>query len=132
MNSGVISACRTVTKMKFPITFARNNAFGEAGETRYASSTWLRISRDQVWFNATTAAKRNATHTRPPAIRRDSSAVGSKEKLKITTTSKEKNSIELMASFERHSKRRSLATVARVRPAMLLICSPDAAGRECG
>src|ERR1700678_171880 len=133
MNSGVISACRTVTKMKFPITFARNNAFGEAGETRYASSTWLRISRDQVWFKATTAANRNATHTSPPAIRLDSSAVGSKEKLKITTTSREKNNMELMASFDRHSRRRSLAKVARVRPAMLLIWSPSSLrDRACG
>src|ERR1700689_4706945 len=81
-----------------------------------ASSTWLRSSRAQVWLSATTAANRNATQTRPPAIWRDSSAVGSNEKLKTTTTSKEKKSMELMASFERHSRRRSLRSVARVMP----------------
>src|SRR5579864_5894313 len=126
MNSGVISACSTVTKMKFPITFARNKAFGGAGETRYASSTWLRISRAQVWFKATTAANRNATQTKPPAICRDSSAVGSKEKLKITTTSREKNSMAFSESLERHSRRMSFVRVARVMVQSELIAAPHA------
>src|SRR5271155_1460904 len=58
---------------------------------------------------------------RPPAICRDSSAVGSKEKLNTTTTRREKNSMELMASFDRHSRRRSLSSVARVMPVGALI-----------
>ncbi len=45
---------------------------------------------------------------------RDSSASGSNEKLKITTTSSEKNSMALSASFERHSSRISFANVASV------------------
>ena len=53
---------------------------------------------------------------RPPAIWRDSSALGSKEKLNTTTTRREKNSMELMASFDLHSRRRSLSSVARVMP----------------
>src|SRR5262249_48029193 len=53
----------------------------------------------------------NATQTSPPEIRRDSSAVRLKEKLKITTTSRAKNNMELSASFERHSRRRSLCKV---------------------
>src|SRR5580658_1608480 len=103
-----------LTMMKFPSTFARNNAVAGAGETRYASSTWLRSSRAQVWFRATTAANKNATQTRPPTMRRDSSASGSKEKTKITTTSREKNSMALSASLERHSRRISLASVTSV------------------
>src|SRR5947209_3978681 len=55
--------------------------------------------------------KRKAVHTSPPAMRRDSSAVGLKAKLKITTTSNAKNSMELIASLERHSRRRSLRKV---------------------
>src|SRR5258706_2887048 len=49
---------------------------------------------------------------RPPAIRRASSPVGSKEKLNTTTTSNAKNSMELMASLLRHSRRRSFIRVA--------------------
>src|SRR5438445_1861626 len=112
MNSGVISASSTLTKMKFPSALATNNELAGAGETRYASSTWFRNSRAHVWLSATTAANRNATHTSPPAISRDSSALGSNEKLKITTTSSEKNSIEFKASFERHSNRMSFTSVA--------------------
>src|SRR6202035_1034037 len=100
--------------MKFPSALARNSAFAGAGETRYASSTWLRNSRAQVWLSATTAANRNATHTKPPTMCRDSSASGSKENTKITTTSNEKNNMELSASFERHSSRMSLTSVAKV------------------
>src|SRR5499427_8228227 len=102
---------RIVTNRKFPTALARKRAFGGAGDTRYASSTWLRSSRAQVWLSATTAAKRNATQISPPAMRRDSSALGSKAKLKITTTNNEKNSMELMASFERHSRRISFSSV---------------------
>jgi hypothetical protein len=40
--------------------------------------------------------------------------VGLKAKLKITTTNKEKNSMELMASLDRHSSRRSLPSVVNV------------------
>src|SRR5579863_2178177 len=118
--------------MKFPSTLARNNEFAGAGETRYASSTWLRNSRAQVWFRATTAANKNATQTSPPAMRLDSSAVGSKEKLKITTTSSAKNNIELMASFERHSRRRSFTSVARVTPTGALISPPAGEIHWCG
>src|ERR1700683_2222 len=103
-----------LTMMKLPSTLARNNAFAGAGETREASSTWLRSSRAQVWLSAATAANRNATQTRPPTMWRDSSARGSKEKTKITTTSREKNSMALSASLERHSNRMSLARVPSV------------------
>src|SRR6266436_2487641 len=120
MKSGVISISSTATKIKLPKALARKSEFAAAGETRYASKTWLRSSRAQVWLRATTAAKRKATHTRPPAIWRDSSALGSNEKLKTTTTSREKNSMELIASFDRHSRRRSLANVAPVTPTELL------------
>src|SRR3974377_1138583 len=99
MNKGVISASSTVTKMKLPSALARNRELAGAGEKRYASSTWLRRSRAQVWLSATTAANRNATQIRPPAMRRDSSAFGSNEKLNTTTTSREKNSMELIASL---------------------------------
>src|ERR1700676_1066008 len=80
------------------------------------------------------AANRNATQINPPAMRRDSSAVGSKEKLKITTTSKAKKSMELIASFDRHSRRMSLANVARVirDGGEQLIASPPLASREYG
>src|SRR5438105_3344016 len=47
-----------------------------------------------------------------PAICRDSSAEGSNEKLKITTTSRAKNAVALKASLARHSKRRSLARLS--------------------
>src|SRR5215469_12627818 len=103
MNSGVIRHSRIATNRKFPSALAINSELGGAGETRYASSTWFRISRAQVWLRATTAANRNATQTRPPAICRDSSAVGSKENANTTTTSSAKNSMELIASLERHS-----------------------------
>src|SRR5579859_2854929 len=59
-------------------------------------------------------ANRNAIQISPPVMRRASSAVKSKVKLKTTTTSKEKNNMPLVASLERHSRRRSLARVARV------------------
>src|SRR5207249_12145418 len=121
MNRGVINASNTTTKTKFPSAFAINRELAGAGETRYASRTWLRNSRAQVWFKATTAANRNATQIRPPAIRRDSSAFGSKEKLNTTTTNNAKKSMELMASFERHSRRRSLASVARVTAKRLTV-----------
>src|SRR5438128_12537893 len=124
MNSGVISASSTLTKIKLPKALARKSAFAGAGDTRYASSTWLRSSPAQVWFSATTAANRNATHTSPPAIGRDSSAVGLKEKLKITTTNSAKNNIELMASFDRHSSRKSLLRVAAAMPGSMLIAPP--------
>src|SRR5260370_29998563 len=58
-------------------------------------------------------AKRKANKISPPVMRRASSAVKSKVKLKTTTTSKEKNNMPLVASLERHSRRRSLARVAR-------------------
>src|SRR3954454_5768463 len=45
---------------------------------------------------------------------RDSSASGSKEKTKITTTRREKNSMEFSASFDRHSRRMSFTSVATV------------------
>src|SRR5215469_18153113 len=61
-----------------------------------------------------TVEKRKAVHTSPPAKRRDSSAVGLKAKLKITTTRRAKNSMELRTSRERHSRRRSLATLTAV------------------
>ena len=95
----------------------------------------MRSSRAHVWLRATTAANRNATQIRPPAIWRDSSALGSNEKLKTTTTSREKNSIELMASLERHSRRRSLSSVARVMPRTILgrsaLASWRRPGRQC-
>src|SRR6266852_7444196 len=114
----------------------KNSASAGAGETRYASSTPLRSSRAQDWFSAMMVEKRNAVHTSPPAMRRDSSAVGLKAKLKITTTSSEKNSMELSTSRDRHSRRRSLATlihvsrvVERLMPASsclpLHACTPD-------
>src|SRR5678816_2274387 len=114
-----MAASSTETKMKFPSALARNNEFGGAGDTRYASSTWLRISRAHVWFNATTAANKNATQISPPAILRDSSAFGSNEKLNTTTTSSEKNSMELIASFDRHSRRKSFFSVAAVTPVLI-------------
>src|SRR5947209_9729518 len=74
---------------------------------------------------------RNATQNNPPTRRRDSSAVGSKAKLKITTTSTAKNSMELNTSRERHSRRMSLPTCAEVsRSSETLMPSP--AERCCG
>src|SRR6516225_3963895 len=116
MNSGVITPSRMATKMKLPSALARNREFDGAGETRYASSTWLRNSRAQVWFSATTEANRKATQTRPPAIALDSSALGSNEKLNTTTISSAKNSMELRASLERHSRRMSFLNVTKVMP----------------
>src|SRR6266404_9815935 len=114
MNSGVIAASSRITIRKLPNALARKSAFGDAGDTRYASSTWLCSSRAHVWLSATTEAKRKAVQIKPPAMRRDSSAVGSKAKLKITTTSSAKNSMELSASFERHSRRKSFASVVPI------------------
>src|SRR5260370_2462455 len=124
MKRGVIRASSTITKIKLPKALARNKELAEAGDMRYASSTWLRSSRGQVWFRTTMAANRNATQTRPPAILRDSSAVGSKAKLKITTTSNEKNSMALIAAFDRPSRRRSFASVARMTARKLIVCPP--------
>src|SRR5579864_5727639 len=74
---------------------------------------------------------RKATQNKPPAMRRDSSTVGSKEKLKITTTRTAKNSMELKTSRERHSNRRSLAILTAVNfRRELLMLSP--ARRSCG
>src|SRR5260370_22271426 len=56
--------------------------------------------------------KRNATQINPPARRRDSSAVGSKAKLKMTTTSSAKKSMELRTSRDRHSRRKSFPKLA--------------------
>jgi hypothetical protein len=57
--------------------------------------------------------------------------LGSKEKLNTTTTSSEKNSMELMASFDRHSRRRSLANVAPVTPdGIAMFCSSRLHGLE--
>src|SRR5262252_759086 len=114
MNNGVIRHSKIATNRKLPMALARKRELAGAGDTRYASITWLRNSRAHVWFNATTAANRNDTQISPPAICRDSSASGSNEKLNTTTTSNAKNNIELIASFERHSRRTSLASVARV------------------
>src|SRR6516162_3254461 len=50
----------------------------------------------------------------------DCSAVGLNAKLKITTTSREKKSMELMASLERHSIRRSFNKVARITFMLIL------------
>src|SRR5262249_20285719 len=61
---------------------------------------------------------RKAIQISPPAIRRDSSAVGSTVKLKMTTTSPAKNSMEFSTSRERHSRRRSLRTLLAVNLAM--------------
>ena len=71
---------------------------------------------------------KNATHTSPPVIRRASSAVGSKAKLKITTTNSAKKSMALSASLERHSSRRSLPKVEMVVRTKL---AEEEAGRSC-
>src|SRR5258708_38513520 len=57
---------------------------------------------------------KNATQKSPPVMRWASSRVGSKAKLKITTTRSAKNSMELNTSRERHSRRMSLARFASV------------------
>src|SRR5207244_8720298 len=84
----------------------------------------LRRPPPQIWVTAPTAAKSNTPPTNPPANRPDSSAVGLKEKLKNTTTNSAKNSIELMASFDRHSSRKSLLRVAAAMPESMLIAPP--------
>ena len=76
---------------------------------RCASITWWRISRAQAWLSALTDANMVATQSTPPAICCANAPRGSKEMENSTTTSSAKNSMELMASFERHSMRRSLA-----------------------
>src|SRR5262249_54850290 len=68
-------------------------------------------------FIATIVQKRNAIQNSPPTMRRDSSAVGENEKLKISTTSPAKNSMELKTSRDRHSRRRSFARFAAVSSA---------------
>src|SRR5258708_9266668 len=103
--------------MKFPRHLPRKRASGGAGDTRNASRTPFRNSRAHDWFNAITVQKRKAVQINPPAIRRASSTEKSKVKLKMTTTSKAKNSMEFSTSRERHSSRRSLVTFAQVKAA---------------
>ena len=75
---------------------------------RCASITWWRISRAHAWFSALTEANIVATHSTPPAICCENAPRGSNAIENSTTTSPEKNSMEMMASSERHSMRRSL------------------------
>src|SRR5258708_35551838 len=112
--------------MKLLMTLPNNKASDAAGDTRYASSTPLRSSRAQDWFNATTVENKNATQNSPPARRRDSSDVGSNAKLKITTTSTAKNSMALNTSRDRHSRRRSLARLAAMSRSREFVMRPPA------
>jgi hypothetical protein len=75
---------------------------------RCASSTWWRISRAQAWLSALTEANMVATQSTPPEICCENAPRGSKASENSTTTSSAKKSMELMASRERHSMRRSL------------------------
>ena len=81
---------------------------------RWASRTWLRDSRSQDWLSAERAANRRTIQRMPPEIWRETWAVGSKAKEKTMTTRREKKSMAVRASRERHSRRRSLRKWARV------------------
>ena len=96
------------------------------------SAQFGRLNEALVRALATTAANKKATQTRPPTMCRDSSARGSKENTKITTTSREKNSMALSASLERHSRRMSLVSVASVIDQNDLTIPPLAKGWVCG
>src|SRR5439155_20995324 len=65
-------------------SFARKIAKGSETERRSALSVSLLCSRRKHDCNIKDAAKRNASQRRPAPNRRDSSEVGSKEKLKST------------------------------------------------
>ena len=97
-----------VTKRKLAMTLARKSSAPGAGAMRCASMTWWRISRAQAWLSALTEANMVATQRTPPAICWEKAPRGSKAIEKSTTTSREKKSMETMASSERHSMRRSL------------------------
>ena len=80
---------------------------------RWTSRTWLRCSRFQDWLRVVVAANRMTIQRMPPAIWREMAAVGSKASEKTTTTSSEKKSMPVMASRDRHSRRRSLRRCVR-------------------
>ena len=84
---------------------------GEEGARRWASRTWLRVSRAQDWLSAVVAAKSRTIQRMPPAIWRETAAVGSNAMAKTTTTSSAKKSMPVRASRERHSRTRSLSEV---------------------
>src|SRR5260370_25041018 len=96
------------TSKKLPMHLPKNRASGGAGATRYASSTPLRSSRAQDWLSAMTVDKRNAVHTSPPAILRDSSTVGLQAKLKMTTTSSATKCYVLSTSRDHRYQSRTL------------------------
>src|SRR5580658_5072712 len=95
------------TKRKLAITLARKRSEPGVGAMRWASRTWWRISRAQAWLRALMDAKSVATQMTPPEISWENAPRGEKAREKRTTTSSAKKSMELTASRERHSMRRS-------------------------
>src|SRR5580692_11085417 len=96
------------TKRKLAMTLARKRSEPEVGAMRWASRTWWRISRAQAWLRALMEAKSVATQMTPPEISWENAPRGEKASEKRTTTRSAKKSMELTASRERHSMRRSL------------------------
>src|SRR6266436_1848718 len=89
-------------------SFARKIAKGSETERRNALSVSLFCSRRKHDCNIKDAAKRNASQRRPAPNLRDSSEVGSKEKLKSTMTIRTKTVVVVRSSRERNSVRSSL------------------------
>src|SRR5271165_869169 len=126
------------TKRKFAITLARKRSAPGVGAMRCASSTWWRISRAQAWFSALMEAKSVATQMTPPEISWENAPRGEKASENSTTTRSAKNSMELIASRERHSMRRSLtrcdhrALVISRLPSRRRLHSPRSQKRDLG
>jgi len=76
----------------------------------------LRSSRAQVWFSATTGQEKCHPHQPARAIRRDSSAIGSNEKLENDDYQQREKKHGVDGVFRSHSRRRSLSTSLRVHP----------------
>ncbi len=87
-------------------------AAGDTGAASRPSRASLGSSRAKLRFSASIPAKVMATQSRPPDMRRVSSPVGSKEKLKITSTIRANSRLVFSTSLVRRSARASLPSTA--------------------
>src|SRR5262249_58428075 len=80
---------------------------GSSTDSRSALSVSLFCSRRKHGCNISDAANKNESHKRPGPNRRDSPTLGSKVKLKSTTTTKMNTTVVVRSSRERNSVRSS-------------------------
>src|SRR5580704_3229308 len=95
-------------------------AKGSEMAKRRELSVSLFCSRRKQGCSIRDAAKRNASQSRPPPKRRDSAVVGSKVKLKRTTTIKMNTIVVVRSSRERNSVRSSLPSRTEVLESRLM------------